>query len=118
MNTFFKSKVNSCYVCTCRGINFNSYTGTSQLIVFLLHTLFLRNSCHQLSVFPNNSAKICLIKLKIGMLYHMNKTFQNKTFWIFVDVPFNCLTQSQFKRFQNIASFLKMKGEQNKGNMK
>ena len=27
------------------------------------------------------------IKLKIGMLYHMNNTFRNTVFYIYVDVP-------------------------------
>ena len=27
------------------------------------------------------------MKLKIGMLIHMNNTFQNTAFWISVDVP-------------------------------
>ena len=33
-----------------------------------------------MSVFPSNSVRICPIKLKIGILYHMNNTFQNTTF--------------------------------------
>ena len=67
----------------------------SQLIFFLIKTLFLRHTsfdeyksgiplyiyiCCLLSVFPSNSVRICPIKLKIGILYHMNNTFQNTTF--------------------------------------
>ena len=33
-----------------------------------------------LSVFPNNFVRVCLIKLKIGMLYYMNNTFRNTVF--------------------------------------
>ena len=36
---------------------------------------------------------MCPIKLKIGILYHVNNTFQNTTFLISVDVPLT------FKRF-------------------
>ena len=75
----------------------HSYTGTSQLKFFLLHSLFLRNVCRQLSVFSNQSIKICPIKLKIDMLYHMNKSLQNTAFYIFVDVPLNYLIQTQLK---------------------
>ena len=43
--------------------------------------------CRQLSIFPINSVRICPIKLKVGVLYHMNNTFQNTAFQIPVDVP-------------------------------
>ena len=61
---------------------------------FLLDTLFWRHAssdvqkvelvclytCRQLSVFPNNSVRICLIRLKISMLYQINNTFRNTVF--------------------------------------
>ena len=37
--------------------------------------------------FLNNSARVYPIKLKIGMLDHMNNTFRNTVFQISVDVP-------------------------------
>ena len=36
--------------------------------------------CRQLSGFLNNSVKVYPIKLKIGMLDHMNNTFRNTVF--------------------------------------
>ena len=36
--------------------------------------------CHQLSVFPHDSLRICPIKLKIGMLYQMKRFPILKTF--------------------------------------
>ena len=32
--------------------------------------------------FPNNSGRVCPLKLKIGMPYHMNNTFQNIVFLV------------------------------------
>ena len=43
--------------------------------------------CRHLPVFPNNSVKSWAINLKIGMLYHMNNTFQNPVFWKSSVVP-------------------------------
>ena len=66
----------------------------SQLIYFFLTRYFLRHtafdkekveftclfiSC-QWSVFPNNSIRICPIKLNIGLPYHTNNVFQSIAF--------------------------------------
>ena len=41
--------------------------------------------------FPNNSIRMCPIKLKIDMLHHMTKTFRNTVFLISVNVPLRWL---------------------------
>ena len=44
-----------------------------------------------MSGFLNNSVRVYPIKLKIGMLDHMNNTFENTVIQISVDVPLKCL---------------------------
>ena len=44
-----------------------------------------------MSGFLNNSVRVYPIKLKLGMLDHMNNTFRNTAFQISVDVPLKSL---------------------------
>ena len=56
------------------------WTHIARCIKFELVYLY---TCGQLSVFLDNSGRICPIKLKVDMLYHMDKT----VFQIFVPAP-------------------------------
>ena len=102
---------NSYFVCAWRGVNLNRFVRKRLLMKFALivtaklinlssqHTnlethclmyfcMFVDFFCsyiyYNLLVFPNNSGSICLIKLKIGMLYHMSNTYWRTVFYISV----------------------------------
>ena len=60
------------------------YFGDTHDLVHQHLSSFCLDTSNQLSVFPNNSDRICLIKLKMGILYHMNNTFRYTVFQISV----------------------------------
>ena len=60
----------------------------------LLVYVFFTN-CHQClydspMIFSNSFFRLCATKLKTGMLYHMNKAFQNTVFKVSMAVPSQC----------------------------
>ena len=53
----------------------------------------------QLSIFPNNSARIYPVKLNICMLYHKNNAFRNTVFYISIAVLFSNIHLSSKRCF-------------------
>ena len=58
-----------------------------------------------MSGFLDNSVKVYLVKLKIGMLYHTNNTFRNTVFKISVDVPLSLMLVLFPTFLQNVWQF-------------
>ena len=55
--------------------------------IHLLINKKLNSFVYKFVGFLNNSIRVYTIKLKIGLLYHMNNTFQNTNFQICIHVP-------------------------------
>ena len=65
----------------------NSFFSARFREIHLLINKKLNSFVYKFVGFLNNSIRVYTIKLKIGLLYHMNNTFQNTNFQICIHVP-------------------------------